>query len=74
MNDIIDKDDVHITNKNRGNPAGPGEPPWYRRSGAMSRPSKSDIQLHIRLQILQLPAENPRMSQPDLSHKMGVAL
>ncbi|MCF8113356.1 MAG: MarR family EPS-associated transcriptional regulator [Desulfotignum sp.] len=31
-------------------------------------------QLHIQFRLLQLLAENPRMSQRDLSRKMGVAL
>jgi EPS-associated MarR family transcriptional regulator len=31
-------------------------------------------QLNIQFQLLQLLAENPHMSQRDLSHKMGVAL
>jgi EPS-associated MarR family transcriptional regulator len=33
-----------------------------------------DTQHYIRLQLLQLLAENPHMSQRDLSRKMGVAL
>ena len=36
--------------------------------------TSSDTQQYIRLQLLQLLAENPRMSQRDLSRKMGVAL
>jgi len=40
----------------------------------MPRPPNPDLKLHIQLQLLQLLAENPNMSQRDLSRKMGVAL
>ncbi|MEA2059795.1 MAG: MarR family EPS-associated transcriptional regulator [Thermodesulfobacteriota bacterium] len=36
--------------------------------------TSSNTQQYIRLQLLQLLAENPRMSQRDLSRKMGVPL
>ena len=58
-------------------------PPCNRQSGAMPGPSKNSPkkpaphtqhQLNIQFQLLQLLAENPCMSQRDLSHKMGVAL
>jgi len=40
----------------------------------MSRSPNPDLKLHIQLQLLQLLAENPHMSQRDLSRHMGVAL
>jgi EPS-associated MarR family transcriptional regulator len=40
----------------------------------MPRPPEPDIQLHIHLQLLQLLAQDPHMSQRDLSRNMGVAL
>jgi EPS-associated MarR family transcriptional regulator len=40
----------------------------------MSRTPNPDIKLHIQLQLLQLLAQDPHMSQRDLSRNMGVAL
>jgi EPS-associated MarR family transcriptional regulator len=40
----------------------------------MSRPPNPDIILHIQLQLLKLLAQDPHMSQRDLSRNMGVAL
>jgi hypothetical protein len=39
----------------------------------MSRPPNPDIKLHIQLQLLQLLAQDPHMSQRDLSRNMGAA-
>jgi EPS-associated MarR family transcriptional regulator len=55
----------------------PGPP---KKSPKKSAPSTqhpaphTQHQLNIQFQLLQLLAENPRMSQRDLSRKMGVAL
>jgi EPS-associated MarR family transcriptional regulator len=46
-------------------------PPKFSTQNPISSPQH---QLHIQFQLLQLLAENPCMSQRDLSRKMGVAL